>query len=57
MLGFFIYMEENMEFFGFTLFSSLSGGALLAVAAVIFVIGLCLTIKCKQQRRYHRNRC
>ena len=34
-----------MEFFGFTLFSSLSGGALLAVAAVIFVVGLMLTIK------------
>ena len=34
-----------MEFFGFTLFDSLTGGALLAVAAVIFVIGLALTIK------------
>ena len=34
-----------MEFFGFTLFGSLSGGALLAVAAVIFVVGLILTIK------------
>ena len=34
-----------MEFFGFTLFGSLSGGALLAVAAVIFVVGLVLTIK------------
>ena len=34
-----------MEFFGFALFSSLSGGALLAVAAVIFLIGLALTIK------------
>ena len=34
-----------MEFFGFTLFGSLTGGALLAVAAVIFVIGLILTIK------------
>ena len=34
-----------MEFFGFTLFNSLSGGALLAVAAAIFVIGLTLTIK------------
>ncbi len=34
-----------MEFFGFTLFGSLSGGALIAVAAVIFVVGLVLTIK------------
>ena len=34
-----------MEFFGFTLFGSLSGGGLLAVAAVIFVVGLILTIK------------
>ncbi|MBE6761899.1 MAG: calcium/sodium antiporter [Ruminococcaceae bacterium] len=34
-----------MEFFGFTLFSGLSGGRLLAVAAVIFVVGLVLTIK------------
>ena len=34
-----------MEFFGFTLFGSLSGGALIAVAAVIFVLGLALTIK------------
>ena len=34
-----------MEFFGLTLFGSLSGGALLAVAAVIFVVGLALTIK------------
>lgn len=34
-----------MEFFGFTLFSSLSGGALLAVAAGIFIVGLILTIK------------
>ena len=34
-----------MEFFGFTLFGSLNGGALLAVAAVIFVVGLGLTIK------------
>ena len=34
-----------MEFFGISLFSSLSGGALLAVAAVIFVVGLVLTIK------------
>ena len=35
----------KMEFFGFTLFGSLSGGALLAVAAVIFIVGLILTIK------------
>ena len=34
-----------MEFFGFTLFGGLSGTALLAVAAVIFVVGLALTIK------------
>lgn len=34
-----------MDFFGFTLFGSLEGGALLAVAAVIFIVGLMLTIK------------
>ena len=34
-----------MEFFGFTLFGSLAGGPLLTVAAVIFVVGLVLTIK------------
>ena len=34
-----------MEFFGFSFFGSLSGGALLAVAAVIFLVGLTLTIK------------
>ena len=34
-----------MEFFGFSLFSGLSGGGLLAVAAIIFVVGLFLTIK------------
>ena len=34
-----------MEFFGFGFFESLTGGSLLAVAAVIFVVGLCLTIK------------
>ena len=34
-----------MEFFGFTLFSSLTGGGLLAVAAGIFIVGLVLTIK------------
>ena len=34
-----------MEFFGFSLFSTLSAGPLVAVAAVIFVVGLILTIK------------
>ncbi len=34
-----------MEFFGFTLFGSLTGGALLAIAAGIFLVGLFLTIK------------
>ena len=34
-----------MEFFGFTLLGSLTGGPLLAVAAVIFIVGLFLTIK------------
>ena len=34
-----------MEFFGFSLFEGLSGGSLLAVAAVIFIVGLTLTIK------------
>jgi len=34
-----------MEFFGFALFNSLTGGGLLAVAAIIFVIGLVLVIK------------
>ena len=34
-----------MDFFGFTLFSSLSGGYLLAVAAVIFIVGIVLTVK------------
>lgn len=34
-----------MEFFGFSFFDSLGGGALLAVAAVVFVVGLVLTIK------------
>ena len=45
MLGFFIFGGINMEFFGFTLFGSLEGGVLLAVAAVIFIVGLALTIK------------
>ena len=34
-----------MEFFGFTFFGSLEGGALLGVAAGIFLVGLFLTIK------------
>ena len=34
-----------MEFFGFTLFGSLTGGSLLAVAAGIFIVGLILIIK------------
>ncbi len=34
-----------MEFFGFTFLGSLTGGPLIAVAAVIFVVGLVLTIK------------
>jgi cation:H+ antiporter len=45
MLGFFILRRHNMEFFGFTLFGSLTGGGLLAVAAGIFIVGLVLTIK------------
>lgn len=34
-----------MEFFGFTVFGTLADGTLLAAAAVIFVVGLVLTIK------------
>ena len=34
-----------MECFGFALFGGRSGGALLAVAAVVFIVGLLLTIK------------
>ena len=34
-----------MEFFGFTIFGSLTGGSLVLVAAIIFVVGLMLTIK------------
>ena len=34
-----------MEFFGMTIFGSLSGGALMAVAAVLFVVGLIAIIK------------
>ena len=45
MLGFFYILGGKMEFFGFTLFDSLGGGGLLAVAAGIFIIGLMLTIK------------
>lgn len=44
-LGFFYFWRNKMEFFGFTLFGSLGSGALLAVAAVIFVIGLISIIK------------
>ncbi len=34
-----------MEFFGYTLFGSLGGGALMVVSAVIFVVGLVFIIK------------
>lgn len=34
-----------MEFFGYTLFGSLGGGALMAVSAVIFIVGLVFIIK------------
>lgn len=34
-----------MDFFGFSFFDSLTGGPLIAVAAVLFVAGLVLTIK------------
>lgn len=34
-----------MEFFGFSFFPSLNGGSLLAVASVVFLVGLFLTIK------------
>ena len=34
-----------MEFFGFSLFGSIDGGMLMAIAAGIFVLGLFLTIK------------
>ena len=34
-----------MDFFGFTLFGDITGPLLLAIAAVIFVVGLVLTIK------------
>ena len=42
---FLLFMEGRMEFFGFALFGGLSGGSLMAVAAVIFIVGLMLTIK------------
>ena len=44
-LGFFYLGGSIVEFFGFTLFGSLEGGGLLAVAAGIFLVGLFLTIK------------
>ena len=44
-LDFFIVWRNKMEFFGFELFTSLTGGPLLAVASVIFLVGLVLTIK------------
>ena len=44
-LGFFIVGGRKMEFFGFAFFEGLSKGPLLAVAAVIFAVGLVLTIK------------
>ena len=44
MPGFFLE-DFTVEFFGFTLFGSLTGGPLLAVAAVLFVAGLVLVIK------------
>ena len=34
-----------MEFFGFSFFESLSGGPLIAISALIFIVGLVLTIK------------
>lgn len=34
-----------MEFFGYTLFGSLTGGALMAVSVVLFVVGLVFIIK------------
>ena len=34
-----------MEFFGFTLFGSLTGGPIIAIAACLFVVGLILVIK------------
>ena len=34
-----------MDFFGITLFGSLDGGVLIAIACVIFIVGLMLTIK------------
>ena len=37
--------EKEMEFFGMTFFGSLEGGALMAVAGVLFVLGLVMIIK------------
>ena len=44
-LDFLLLGGNKMEFFGFTFFDGLSNGALLAVAAGIFIVGLILTIK------------
>lgn len=44
-LDFLLSGGRDVEFFGFTIFGSLTGGALLAVAAGIFIVGLILTIK------------
>ena len=45
MLGFFYFWRNRMEFFGFSFFGNVSGGALLAIAVGFFVVGLVLTIK------------
>ena len=37
-----------MEFFGLTLFGSLTGGGLIAIAAVLFVIGLLMLLMTEQ---------
>ena len=44
-LDFLLHGGMDMEFFGLSLFGSLAGGSLLAVAAVVFVVGLTLIIK------------
>ena len=44
-LDFLFFRRKNMEFFGFTLFGSLTGAPLLAIAAVLFIVGLVLIIK------------
>ena len=41
----FLLWRDKMEFFGVGFFDTLSGAGLLAVASVIFVVGLFLTIK------------